>query len=70
MDKEKNRDVILNFGLIARGKLREIERLQDFIIRNLPNFRVIYQTVTARKLKLLKIRGDKRDEWKGGRIQA
>jgi len=49
--------VILYFGLIARGKQREIERLQDFIERNLPNFRVIYQTVTARKLKLLKIRG-------------
>ena len=59
MDKERNRDVILNFGLIARGKLREIERLQDFIERNLSNFKVIYQTVTARKLKLLKIREDK-----------
>ena len=67
MDKEKNRDVILNFGLIARGKLREIERLQDFIERNLPHFRVIYQTVTARKLKLLKVRGNL-DEWKSGGI--
>ena len=67
MDKEKNRDVILNFGLIARGKLREIERLQDFIERNLPHFRVIYQTVTARKLKLLKVRGNL-DEWKSGGV--
>jgi len=59
LDKDRNRDVILNFGLIARGKLREIERLQDFIERNLPHFKIIYQTVTARKLKLLKIREDK-----------
>ena len=67
MDKDRNRDVILNFGLIARGKLREIERLQDFIDRNLPHFRVIYQTVTARKLKLLKVRGNL-DEWKSGGV--
>ena len=67
MDKEKNRDVILNFGLIARGKLREIERLQDFIEQNLPHFRVIYQTVTARKLKLLKVRGNL-DGWKSGGV--
>ena len=67
MDKERNRDVILNFGLIARGKLREIERLQDFIERNLSNFKVIYQTVTAKKLKLVKVRGNL-DEWKSGRV--
>ena len=67
MDKDRNRDVILNFGLIARGKLREIERLQDFIERNLPHFRVIYQTVTARKLKLLKVRGHL-DGWKSGGV--
>ena len=67
MDKEKNRDVILNFGLIARGKLREIERLQDFIDRNLPHFRVIYQTVTAKRLKLVKVRGNL-DEWKSGGV--
>ena len=68
MDKDRNRDVILNFGLIARGKLREIERLQDFIEANLSNFRVIYQTVTARKLKIHKVKEDKMDEWKSGRI--
>ena len=67
MDKDRNRDVILNFGLIARGKLREIERLQDFIERNLPHFRVIYQTVTAKRLKLVKVRGNL-DERKSGRI--
>ena len=67
MDKDRNRDVILNFGLIARGKLREIERLQDFIERNLSNFKIIYQTVTAKKLKLVKVRGNL-DERKSGRI--
>jgi hypothetical protein len=41
---DRNKDVILNFGLIAVGPLREIEKLQKIIDeeckktpRNLPN---------------------------------
>jgi hypothetical protein len=53
---DKNKDVILNFGLIAVGPLREIEKLQQKIARDCKQLRIVYQTVTAKKLKLVKIR--------------
>jgi hypothetical protein len=52
---DKNKDVILNFGLIAVGPLREIEKLQQLIIRECRNLRIVYQTVSAKKLKLVKL---------------
>ena len=55
--KEKNRDVYLNFGLIAYGSLREIERLQQIIERELKELKIIYQTVTSKRLFLGKKRG-------------
>jgi len=54
--KEKNREVYLNFGLIAYGSLREIERLQEIIERELKGLKVIYQTVTSKRLFLVKKR--------------
>ena len=56
MDLERNRDVYLNFGLIAYGSLREIERLQQIIERELKDLKIIYQTVTAKRLFLVKKR--------------
>ena len=52
---ERNKDVILNFGLIAVGPLREIEKLQQMIIRDCKGLRVVYQTVSAKRLKLVKL---------------
>ena len=54
--KEKNREVYLNFGLIAYGSLREIEKLQEIIERELKGLKVIYQTVTSKRLFLVKKR--------------
>ena len=52
---ERNKDVILNFGLIAVGPLREIEKLQQLIIRDCKGLRIVYQTVSAKRLKLVKV---------------
>ena len=52
---ERNKDVILNFGLIAVGPLREIEKLQRMIIEDCKGLKVVYQTVSAKRLKLVKI---------------
>lgn len=53
---EKNRDIYVNFGLIAVGKLSDIEKLQQFLFENLKGVRVVYQTVTAKRLKLVKVK--------------
>lgn len=55
MESEKNREVYLNFGLIAYGKLKDIEKLQAAIERLMPNVQVVYQTVSAKRLKLVKM---------------
>ena len=52
---ERNKDVILNFGLIAVGPLREIEKLQQLIIRDCKGLKIVYQTVSAKRLKLVKV---------------
>jgi len=64
---EKNKEVILNFGLIARGPLAEIEELQRFIHEKCRNLKVVYQTVTARRLYLVKKR-EVREIGKGGGV--
>jgi len=51
---ERNKNVILNFGLIAVGSLREIEKLQAIINRDCKGLKIVYQTVSAKRLKLLK----------------
>jgi len=52
---DKNKDVILNFGLIAVGPLREIEKLQQLVIRDCKGLKIVYQTVSAKRLKLVKV---------------
>jgi len=52
---ERNKDVVLNFGLIAVGPLREIERLQQLVIRDCKGLKIVYQTVSAKRLKLVKV---------------
>jgi hypothetical protein len=52
---DKNKDVILNFGLIAVGPLREIEKLQQMVIRDCKGLKIVYQTVSAKRLKLVKV---------------
>jgi len=54
--EDRNRDVYLNFGLIAYGPLRDIERLQEMIRLDCKNLRVVYQTVSAKRLYLVKRR--------------
>jgi len=54
LDLDKNRDVILNFGLIARGKLRDIEQLQEYVAEKMRGLRVVYCTVAAKKLYLVR----------------
>ena len=51
---EKNKDLIVNFGLIARGPLREIEKLQALIIEECKRLKIVYQTVSAKRLFLVK----------------
>jgi hypothetical protein len=53
---DRNKDVILNFGLIAVGSLREIEKLQRLITRDCKGLKIVYQTVSAKKLKLVKFK--------------
>lgn len=53
--KEKNREVILNFGLIAYGQLKVIEELQAIIEKQFEGrLRVLFQTVTAKRLHITK----------------
>ena len=56
VDLERNRDVYLNFGLICFGPLREIEKLQELISRECRGLKIVYQTVTAKRLFLVKRR--------------
>ena len=51
---EKNKDVMLSFGLIAFGPLREIEKLQKLVSSDCAGLKIIYQTVSAKKLFLVK----------------
>lgn len=55
-DRDRNRDVHLNYGLITRGKLKDIERLQQ-VIEDL-GLLVVYHTVTDKRLKLVKFDGE------------
>lgn len=51
---DKNRDVILNFGLVSSGKLGDIEELQQ-LIKSSKKLRLVYWTVSAKRLKLVKM---------------
>jgi hypothetical protein len=51
---EQNREVFLNFGLIAYGPLREIEKLQQILAHECAELKLVYQTVSAKRLFLLK----------------
>ena len=51
---ERNLDVYLNFGLVCYGPLSEIVRLQELVERECRRLRVVYQTVTAKRLWLVK----------------
>jgi hypothetical protein len=53
--REKNKEVILNFGLIAYGQLKIIEELQAIIEKQFEGrLRVLFQTVTAKRLHIIK----------------
>ena len=54
--RERNRNVFLNFGLICYGSLDEIEKLQELIYTGRINVKIIYETVTAERLRLVKIK--------------
>jgi len=53
MDR-RNLDVYLNFGLICYGPLSEIIKLQGLVEKECRRLKVRYQTVTAKKLWLVK----------------
>ena len=61
--KKHNRNVYVNFGLIACGPISEIEKLQELIINhdNQNNLRIVYAIVSAKRLRLVKVKriGDK-----------
>lgn len=57
MERSRNRDVFLNFGLIVYGPLGEIEKLQEIVDKECPKLNVVYQTVTAKRLFLGKRSG-------------
>ncbi len=67
--KEQNKNVYLNFGLIAAGPLSEIEKLQELLVKECSRLKIVYQTVTGKRLKLVKTREVYGNE-QGGRIQA
>jgi hypothetical protein len=53
--REKNKEVILNFGLIAYGQLKAIEELQAIVEKQFAGrLRVLFQTVTAKRLHITK----------------
>ena len=52
--KEKNKDIYVNFGLIAYGSLRSVEELQTLISEHCQELKIVYQTVSAKKLFLVK----------------
>ena len=53
MDR-RNLDVYLNFGLICYGPLSEIIKLQEFVEKECEQLKIRYQTVTAKRLWLVK----------------
>ena len=52
--EKKNKDVYLNFGLIAAGPLRSIEELQKLVSEHCEELKIVYQTVSTKKLFLVK----------------
>ena len=52
--REKNRDIHVNFGLIAYGKLRSVEELQDLISEHCKELKIVYQCVSGQRLFLVK----------------
>lgn len=53
--REKNKEVILNFGMIAYGQLKVIEELQAIVEKQFEGrLRVLFQTVTAKRLHIIK----------------
>ena len=64
---EKNRDVFLNFGLIAYGPLCEIEKLQGILDKECAGLKLVYQTVSAKRLFLAKRSEVRRDTGKDER---
>ena len=54
LDLEKNKDVYVNFGIIANGRLADIEKLQIFLKEQLRSLKVVYCIVTSSHLYLLK----------------
>ena len=65
----RNREVYLNFGLIAYGSLDEIEKLQALISEHVKGLKIIYQTVSARRLFLVKREEGGGNRGKSGRIR-
>ena len=65
----KNRDVYLNFGMIAYGPLGEIEKLQEIIERECAGLKLVYQTVSAKRLFLAKRSEVRRDTGQDGRTE-
>ncbi|MEM1558184.1 MAG: hypothetical protein QXG12_06290 [Thermoproteota archaeon] len=58
--EKRDLDVYVNFGLIARGRLGDIlklkMRIRELIERDCQDLRIIYNTITAEKLWLVKKR--------------
>ena len=53
---ERNKEVYLTLGLIAYGPLREIEKLQKLVAEECKALKIVYQTVSARRLWIVKRR--------------
>jgi len=51
---KRNKQAYMNFGFIAYGPLEEIEKLQRLVSVECEKLKVIYQTVSARRLWLVR----------------
>jgi len=56
---KKNRDLYVNMGIIVAGKFSDIEKLQKKIhdvLEKETSLKIVYITVTARRLRLIKMK--------------
>lgn len=56
--RERNLELVANFGLIGSGRLKDIEELQKFVLKlqKQRKFKVIFQTCTNSRLWLKKVK--------------
>ena len=47
-------DTIFNYALVLRGSLKDFEKVKEHLVEDLPNIKVLYQTISTDKIHIEK----------------